>query len=93
MLAYSACIAYSLCMQYTVRNVPASIDAALRERAQARKSSLNETLLEILRVALGVDEGAIRRRDLSEMVGDWEEDPEMEAAFEDQRRIDPELWR
>jgi hypothetical protein len=34
-----------------------------------------------------------KRRDLSDLAGTWVEDPEFDAALEDQRRIDWELWR
>lgn len=34
-----------------------------------------------------------KRRDLSDIAGTWVEDPEFDAALEDQRRIDWELWQ
>ncbi len=34
-----------------------------------------------------------KRRDFSDLAGTWVEDPEFDAALEDQRRIDWELWQ
>jgi hypothetical protein len=34
-----------------------------------------------------------KKRDLSDLAGTWVEDPEFDAAMEDQRRIDWELWQ
>ena len=48
--------------------------------------------LEILENALGLAGEPIRRRDLDDVAGTWIDDPEVDAALEDQRRIDPELW-
>lgn len=34
-----------------------------------------------------------KKRDLSFIAGTWVEDPEFEAALEEQRQIDPEMWK
>jgi plasmid stability protein len=47
--ATSAYIAY---MQYTLRNIPSTLDEALRERARAEGKSLNEMAIETLLAAL-----------------------------------------
>lgn len=79
-------------MQYTLRNVPEEIDRALRERARQEGRSLNEVTLQALRQALGLDGESERRRDLSAFAGTWVEDPAVDQALADQRRIDTELW-
>jgi plasmid stability protein len=79
-------------MQYTLRNVPASLDSALRQRAKAEGKSLNEAALEALARGLGYDGTAPRQRELSDIAGTWLDDPEFDAALDDQQRIDPELW-
>lgn len=78
--------------QYTLRNVPADVDRALRRAAHEQGKSLNQVAIETLERAVGVAEPR-KRRDLSDLVGTWHDDPETTAALEDQRRIDPELWR
>lgn len=85
--------AYSAGMkQYTLRNVPADVDRALRRTAREQGKSLNQVAIETLGRAVGVAEPR-KRRDLSDLVGTWLDDPETAAALEDQRRIDPESWR
>ena len=80
-------------MQYTLRNVPEHLDRELRERARREGKSLNETLLELLAIATGLQGGAPPRRDLSDVAGTWVEDPELDQALSEQRAIDEELWR
>ena len=79
-------------MQYTIRKVPPRVDEALRRRAKERGKSLNEVVLEALTVGIGLSDQPIRRRDLSDIAGSWIEDPAVDQALEDQRRIDRELW-
>lgn len=80
-------------MQYTLRNVPPEVDRALRERAGRERRSLNEVAIEALARALGVDAEPLRRRDLGDVAGTWVEDEKVERALEEQRRVDPDLWR
>lgn len=80
-------------MQYTIRGIPPSLDTAIRERARAEGKSLNQVALEALREGLGVVYDRPARRDLSDIVGTWVEDEALEAALEEQDRIDPELWK
>jgi plasmid stability protein len=81
------------CMQYTIRNIPPYLDEALRARARERGKSLNEVTVEVLLADLGLTGEPIKRRDLSDIAGTWVSDPEVDEALQDQRRIDPELWR
>lgn len=80
-------------MQYTVRNIPESVDAALRRTARERGKSLNEVAVEALRCAAGIDEQRIRRRDVGDIAGTWRDDPVFEDAIASQHTIDRELWR
>lgn len=79
-------------IQYTLRNIPAEVDRALRRAAREAGKSLNQTAVEILERALGVAPSPQKRRDLSDVAGTWKEDPATEEALEDQRRVDPESW-
>ena len=79
--------------QYTLRKIPDDLDRALREEARKQHKSLNQVAVEALQRAVGVaGEEPIKRRDLADVVGSWVADPVIDAALEDQRRIDPELW-
>ena len=79
-------------MQYTIRNIPKTLDTMLRARARKQGKSLNETVIEALARAMGFSSEPIRFRDLSQFAGTWVEDPEFDKAIEDQHRIDEGLW-
>lgn len=93
MLASSAGIAYNKCMQYTIRNVPESLDAALRRSAREQGKSLNDVSLEALARGAGVLGPRRRQRDLSQIAGTWREDPVFDSAIAAQDTIDADLWR
>ncbi len=78
-------------MQYTLRNISPALDAALRSKAKEDGKSLNQAAIEVLEEGLGVTPRP--RRDLSYLVGSWVEEPEVQDALQDQRRIDDDLWR
>ncbi len=80
-------------MQYTIRNVPKPVDAALRRRARLQRKPLNEVALEAMAEGLGVVEARVRRRSMRDVLGALPADPDLVAAIADQRRIDPELWK
>lgn len=92
-LAPSACTAYSSCMQYTIRSIPTHVDRALRERSTREGKSLNEVAIEALERGLDLEGHPVRRRDLGEIAGSWVRDREVDRALDDQRKIDPDLWR
>ena len=62
-------------MQYTIRNVPSFLDAALRVSAQERGKSLNEVAIEALARGFGLSQAQVRQRDLSDIAGSWRKDP------------------
>lgn len=88
-----ATVAYNACMQYTLRNVPPLLDEALRAKAREEGKSLNEVTIEALFVGVGLAGEPVKRRDLSDITGSWVADPAMDEILQEQRRIDPELWR
>ena len=79
--------------QYTIRNVPADVDRALRKRARETGKSLNRVALEAL--ASGAGEPLHAKRDLSEIVGSItpKEAERIEEEIRRQRQLDPELWK
>lgn len=80
-------------MTYTLDNVPEELDSALRALAAAEHKSPEQTILDALARGLGLSEPAQKRRDLSGIAGARTIDERTRAAFEEQRRIDPELWK
>jgi plasmid stability protein len=93
MLAFRACNAYNQCMQYTIRNVPDSLDEALRRAARERGKSLNEVAIEALARGAGVTGDRERKRNLGDIAGTWRKDPAFDSAMAAQDTIDEEMWR
>jgi hypothetical protein len=93
MLAIAACVAYNECMQYTIRNIPDYLDAALRTSAREQGKSLNEVVVQALVRGAGLGDQRIKRRDLSDIVGTWVEDPAFDEAIAEQDMIDEEMWK
>jgi hypothetical protein len=79
-------------MQYTIRNVPETLDAALRRAAQIEGKSLNEVAIEALARGAGLTADAPKQRDLSDVAGTWHEDPGFNRAIAAQDTIDEEMW-
>jgi len=78
----------------TIRNVDPKLARALERETARRGASLNETVLDLLRRALGVDPGTRRSNGLRSLAGKWSASELVEfesriAMFED---VDPELW-
>lgn len=91
-LASVACNAYTLCMQYTIRNVPRTLDEALRRAARERGKSLNEITIEALTRGAGVTGERSPQRDLGDVAGTWRKDPAFDRAVATQDTIDGEMW-
>jgi len=80
-------------MQYTIRNVPNYLDAALRVSAREQGKSLNEVAIEALARGSGLAQPRVRQRDLSDIAGSWKKDPAFERALAAQDTVEPEMWR
>ena len=80
-------------MQYTIRNIPAHVDRALRKRAEREGKSLNDAANEALMRGLDLQGEPVRRRDLGAIAGSWVRDREVERALDEQRVIDPDMWK
>jgi plasmid stability protein len=79
-------------MQYTIRNIPAELDRAIKARAKRLGKSVNQVALEALARSVGQP---LRRRNLRAMPGAWsrKEAARFDRFLEDHRKIDDELWR
>ena len=93
LFTFRACIAYAFCMQYTLRDIPPTLDSELRRRAKEEGRSLNAVAVEALIRGAGLSEAPLRQRDLSDIAGTWQEDPEFDQAIADQDRVDEQMWR
>jgi hypothetical protein len=55
--------------------------------------SLNEIAIEALARGAGISGERSRKRDLSDIVGTWQHDPEFDEAIAAQDTVDEDLWR
>jgi len=78
--------------QYTIRNIPRSVDQALRKKAQIQQKSLNAVILDLLFKEAGVSPEPRTHEDLDHLIGSWVHDPTTEKALVEQRKIDPKDW-
>ncbi len=78
--------------QYTIRTVPPELDQLLRKRAREEHLSLNRAALKTLEEALSGN-SEITYSDLDFCINSWVDDPEVEQALNNQRKIDKDLWR
>jgi hypothetical protein len=93
LLALNACNAYNRCMQYTIRNVPDSLDEALRRVARERGKSLNEVAIEALARGAGITQDRSQQRDLGDIAGTWRKDSAFDRALAAQDTVDEEMWK
>jgi hypothetical protein len=56
-------------MQYTIRNIPKSVDRAVRAKAKSEGKSLNQAIVDAIKAGLGVSDEPGKKRDLSDLVG------------------------
>jgi hypothetical protein len=80
-------------MQYTVRGIPAALDAALRERARVATKSLNEVVIDAMKEGSGLTGVPRKRRNFSGVAGTWKADKAVGAALAAQDRVDEDLWK
>jgi len=81
--------------QLTVRHVEPELAAALDRERRRSGSSLNQTVLDLLRRALGVSRESPTGNGLREFAGGWSaaEHDAFERACEDFERVDEGAWR
>lgn len=80
-------------MQYTIRNVPEYLDAALRGAAREQGKSLNEVTIEALVRGAGLSESRCRQRHLEDVAGSWRDDAVFDSAIAAQDTVDEEMWK
>jgi hypothetical protein len=81
--------------QLTLRQIPEPLESKLRDFARREGTSLNKSIIVLLKRALGTDKEHRVRRDLSFLAGSWseEESREFDANTRVFEEIDPELWQ
>lgn len=79
-------------IQYTIRSIPPSVDRILRKRAAEKKISLNAILLKAIESEAGLGMEPKVYDDLDHLIGSWVDDPKVDAALKEQRRVDKRDW-
>ncbi len=78
----------------TIRNVDPRLARALERETNRRATSLNQTVIELLRQALGVESGSRRSNGMRKLAGSWSarDLADFEARTKMFGDVDPELW-
>jgi hypothetical protein len=81
----------------TIRNLPAAVERAVKDRARRDRLSLNRAVGLLLEEATGGSAGAkgIRHHDFDKYAGRWGkgEADAFEAVLREQRRVDRDDWK
>jgi hypothetical protein len=79
-------------MTLTLRNIPSEVAEALEHESERSHTALDETVIALLRQALGVQ---TKRNGLARLAGTWtdEEHERFERAIAVNEQVDEELWR
>lgn len=77
----------------TVRNLPTELAAALDKERQRRGTSLNQTVIDLLRQSLGVT--STRSNGVGRLAGTWtkSEHQQFLSAIRQFETIDQEFWK
>ena len=80
----------------TLRNIPPSVEKAIRAKARQKKISVNRAVIELLEERVGAAQRKrVLHHDLDRFVGSWsrEKAKEFDDILQDMRQIDPEIWK
>jgi hypothetical protein len=81
----------------TIRGVPPDVARVIRRKADETGESVNRVVIRLLEEGAGVGKKrkTLLHHDLDRLIGVWsrEEARSFNRALEDQRKIDPELWK
>lgn len=81
--------------QITLRDLPEPVEREIRKEARRRGSSLNKVIISLLRKGLGMGSEHDKRRDLSNLVGTWDDAAlrEFQDSTSQFELIDEEIWK
>jgi hypothetical protein len=81
----------------TVRGIPPDVARVIRRKADETGESVNRVVIGLLEEGAGVGKKrkSVLHHDLDRLIGVWTrgEAKAFDRALEDQRKIDPELWK
>jgi len=80
----------------SLRGIDDELADALKKKAQRTGTSINRTVLNLIRKSIGLDKKKLTRvyHDLDELAGTWSENDEREFETKTQffHKIDEEIW-
>ena len=81
--------------QITIRDLPSELSEALERESLRLRKPLENTVIDLLRLALKLKPMGAKRNGLARLAGTWTEEEfrGFEAAIEMTEQIDEELWR
>lgn len=81
--------------QITLRKLPENVERQIRRIARETGTSINKTIIDLLKKSLGLRDTENKMRDLSDLAGAWSEEEvrEFEENTQVFEHIDEEIWR
>jgi hypothetical protein len=81
--------------QITVRKLPKNVEQQIRQMAHENNTSINRTIIFLLKKSLGMTESVDKKRNLSDLAGTWSErdDQQFKENTKMFEKIDDEIWR
>jgi len=81
----------------TVRGLPPPVERVIRRRSAESGRSLNKVVLDLIEEGAGIRKARqkVLCHDLDRLIGAWSRDEakSFDRTLENQRKIDPELWK
>lgn len=81
----------------TVRNLPAKVAKAIRDKARRERLSMNKAVVKLLEEATGTTPSTSKlvHHDLDRFFGTWtkEQANAFDQALREQRQLEPEVWK
>lgn len=81
--------------QITLRQIPENIYKQLGQIARKNNTSINKTILSLIKRSLGIKDSSNKKRDLSDLAGTWGKDQfeEFKSNTKIFEKIDDEVWK
>lgn len=80
-------------IQYTIRNIPPSVDKVIRKRANQSGKSFNQTVVDLLSLQTFGTTKPASDDNFDWLCGAMRLDDEFDEAIKQQSRVDEALWK
>lgn len=93
MYVYTAYNVYMTKIQYTIRNIPLSVDRVIRKRSKQSGKSFNQTVVDLLSLQTFGTTKPTADNNFDWLYGAMQLDDDFDKAIKEQSRVDEELWK